>query len=100
MGKLNFKSLKGKMNALKKFYSGHCRKCFFWRPSQEREGAPAFAESEEEGTNPDRSSKAQRHVLGRNGGGGDRAAFYWFQEYKAVVEFPHLSFSQSSSEVE
>lgn len=69
MGKLNFKSLKGKMNALKKFYSGHCRKCFFWRPSQEREGAPAFTESEEEGTNPDRSSKAQRHVLGRNRGG-------------------------------
>lgn len=32
-------------------------------------GAPAFTESEEEGTNPDRSSKAQRHVLGRNGGG-------------------------------
>lgn len=32
-------------------------------------GTPAFTESEEEGTNPDRSSKAQRHVSGKNRGG-------------------------------
>lgn len=30
----------------------------------------------------------------------DRAAFYWFQEYERVVDFPNLSFSQSSSKAE